>query len=60
VFDPVWERLGPREQAQVIELLVERVDYDGVKGTVAVTFHAAGIKTLAEELARQHSQGRNA
>jgi site-specific DNA recombinase len=60
VFDPVWERPGLREQARVVELLGERVDYDGGKGTVAVTFHAAGIKTLAEELARQQSQGRSA
>jgi site-specific DNA recombinase len=60
IFDPVWETLTPHEQARVVQLLVEQVDYDGVKGTVAVTFHAADIKTLAEELARQHSQGRSA
>ncbi|MDR1611891.1 MAG: recombinase family protein [Planctomycetota bacterium] len=50
LFDPVWEALSPREQARVIRLLVQRVDYDGGKGTVSVTFHPAGIKTLAEEL----------
>ncbi len=46
LFDPVWETLTPREQARVIRLLVQRVDYDGEKGTVSVTFHPAGIKTL--------------
>ncbi len=50
LFDPVWDTLSPREQARVIRLLVERVDYDGDKGTVSVTFHPAGIRTLAEEL----------
>jgi site-specific DNA recombinase len=35
LFDPVWERLSPKEQARVIHLLVEGVDYDGEKGVRA-------------------------
>jgi site-specific DNA recombinase len=50
-FDPVWETLAPREQVRVVQLLVERVDYDGPAGKVAIRFHAAGIQNLAEELA---------
>ena len=50
LFDPVWETMSPREQVRVIRLLVQQVDYDGEKGTVSVTFHPSGIKTLAEEL----------
>jgi len=50
LFDPVWETLSPREQVRVVRLLVQRVEYDGEKSTVAVTFHPAGIKTLADEL----------
>ncbi len=50
-FDPVWETLAPREQVRVIRLLVQRVDYDGDKGTVSVSFHPAGIKTLSREAA---------
>ena len=50
VFDPVWETLSPREQARIIQLLVERVDYNGKDGTVSVTFRPNGIKTLAQEL----------
>jgi len=50
-FDPVWDSLAPRERTRVVQLLVQRVSYDGGKGTVAVTFHQAGIKTLAEEQA---------
>jgi site-specific DNA recombinase len=51
VFDPVWESLTPAEQARVVHLLVERVDYDGSKGKVTITFQPTGIKTLAEERA---------
>ena len=50
LFDPAWDALSPREQARIIHLLVERVDYDGKNGTVSVTFHPAGIETLADEL----------
>ena len=46
-FDPVWESLTPRGQARIIRLLVERVDYDGEKETLAVTFRPTGIKSLA-------------
>jgi site-specific DNA recombinase len=48
-FAPVWEQLGPKEQARVVQLLVERVDYDGSAGTVAVTFRPTGIQALARE-----------
>jgi site-specific DNA recombinase len=56
VFDPVWQALTPKEQAQVVQLLVERVDYDGAHGKVAITFHPTGIRTLADELARQQKE----
>jgi site-specific DNA recombinase len=49
VFDPVWESLTPLEQVRVVRLLVRRVDYDGARGKVAITFHPTGIKTLADE-----------
>ncbi|RLC37127.1 recombinase family protein, partial [candidate division Kazan bacterium] len=50
-FDPVWESLSPRERTRLIHLLVERVGYDGDKGTLSITFRPAGIKTLAREAA---------
>lgn len=50
-FDPVWSSLTPREQARVVELLVERVDYDGARGKVAVTFHPNGIRDFGEQFA---------
>lgn len=46
-FDPVWEALVPREQANLLQLLIERVDYDGVAKEVAITFRPSGIDSLA-------------
>jgi site-specific DNA recombinase len=34
-FDALWDCLAPREQARVVELLVERVAYDGHAAKVA-------------------------
>jgi site-specific DNA recombinase len=48
-FDPVWEALSPREQARIVQLLVERIDYDGGEGTIAIAFHPGGLKTLVAE-----------
>ena len=49
LFDPVWETLAPREQARVLHLLIERVDYDGENGNVSITFHPTGIRTLTQQ-----------
>jgi site-specific DNA recombinase len=49
-FDQMWETLVPREQARVLELLVEQVEYDGQRGSVSLTFHPCGIKSLTHEL----------
>jgi len=49
-FGPVWGSLTPGEQARLVQLLVEGVEFDGKAGKVAITFHPAGIKTLADEL----------
>jgi site-specific DNA recombinase len=54
-FDPVWEALTPREQARVLRLLVQRVDYDGDKGTVSVTFHPTGIEMLSREYPEENA-----
>lgn len=50
-FDVLWSSLTPREQVRVVELLVERVDYDGVHGKVAVTFHPNCLRALGEQFA---------
>ncbi|WP_145096504.1 hypothetical protein [Anatilimnocola aggregata] len=43
LFDPLWETLSTREQARLLQLLIERVDYDGREGTISITFHPSGI-----------------
>jgi len=53
LFDPVWDSLSPREQVRVMQLLVERVNYDGSKGTVSITFHPTGIRSLTDKMAQQ-------
>ena len=45
-FASLWESFSPREQARVIELLIERVDYDGANSSVSVTFRPAGITEI--------------
>jgi site-specific DNA recombinase len=55
-FDALWDCLTPREQARVIELLVERVAYDGRAGKIAITFRPTGIKTLAVELTERKDE----
>ncbi len=54
-FDPVWETLTIREQTRVLQLLIQRVDYDGDQGTVSVTFHPAGIETLSREYLEENA-----
>jgi len=48
-FDGLWQSLSPREQARMLRLLIQRVDYDGANGKIAVTFHANGIRTLGQK-----------
>ncbi len=46
---PIWDVLFPNEQARIINLLIEKVAYNGEKGMVTINFQPLGIKTLAEE-----------
>lgn len=46
-FDPLWETLNFREQARLLQLLIERIEYDRHKGTISITFLPSGIKALA-------------
>jgi len=47
----VWNTLSPREQVQLVALLVARVEFDASAGTVAVSFHPTAIKALARKQA---------
>jgi site-specific DNA recombinase len=59
-LDPSWEAMAPDEQARVVQLLVSRVDYDGARSKVSITFHPLGLKTLAGELLGPSSEERSA
>ena len=55
-FDTVWAHLAPREQCRIVELLVERVVYDGAGGNISITFRPSGIKALAGETTGQEEE----
>jgi site-specific DNA recombinase len=52
-FRAMAESLTAPEQARMVQFVVQRVDYDGVRGKVSTTFDSAGIKTLVDELAER-------
>lgn len=47
-FDGVWSNLSPKEQAKLVRMLIQRVDYDANKGSVAITFHPLGLRTIGQ------------
>jgi site-specific DNA recombinase len=46
-FEGLWETNQPREQVRLAKLLIDRVDFDGVAGNVAITFHDTGLQSLS-------------
>ncbi len=40
--------MRPRERNELVELLIQSIEYDGVAGTVDIHFHATGISTLGQ------------
>ena len=51
-FDAVWQALTSHEQGKLLRLLVQRIDYDGGQGKVAIVFHQTGIGELAARCRR--------
>ena len=47
-FDDLWQSLPPKEQVRLVRLLIERVNFDGPGGNVAITFHSTGLQSLTE------------
>jgi len=45
-FTSLWEALKPKERVRVVHLLVERIGYDGRKGSLSITFRPCGIEAL--------------
>jgi site-specific DNA recombinase len=56
LFDPVWEALPLRDQARILHLLIERIDYDGEKGSLVIRFHPTAIRALTDELNRHQER----
>jgi site-specific DNA recombinase len=59
-LDPAWDSMTPDEQGRIVRLLVARVNYDGARGKMAITFHPLGLKTLAGERLGTHSEEQSA
>lgn len=51
-FTPIWDVLYLKEKVRIIQLLIQRVSYNGEDGTIAITFHPSGIKRLAAEMSQ--------
>ncbi len=51
-----WEALPALAQARLVQRLVERIDYDGVQGTVAITFAADAAQAVAEQQALRREE----
>ena len=52
-FDPVWNALAPREQQRVLNLLVQRVEYNGESGNVEITFEPNGFDVFLEQFSER-------
>ena len=46
-LDTLWKSITQREQLKLMEVLVERVEYDPQDVAISVSLHRSGIKTLA-------------
>jgi site-specific DNA recombinase len=52
-FEAVWQLLTLVEQRRVVHLMVERVEFDGKLGKVAITYHPLGLKAFADKFAKE-------
>jgi len=49
-FDPVWDALYPKERARIMQMLIEKIDYNGKDGALVIQFKPLGMKSLAAEM----------
>jgi len=45
-FDRVWKAMTTREQAELLGLLVAKVEFDQSDCTISISLHASGIASL--------------
>jgi len=60
LFGPAWEGLLPREQANVLQMLLESVVYDGTTKGVELSLRPTGIAALATDMASVLSPAKHA
>ena len=46
-LDTLWNSITQHEQLKLMEVLVERVEYDPQDVAISESFHRSGFKTLA-------------
>ena len=54
-FESLWDKLKPIERQQMFQQIIKQIVYDGRDGQVAITFHGAGLKTMAEQVKEEAS-----
>ena len=50
-FTPIWEVIHPSERIRLVQLLVERVEYDARQDAIQIAFRASGMKGLVQDQA---------
>ncbi len=50
LFDPIWGVLFPVEQARIIQLLIDSIDFNAGTGKMGIEFAPSGIQALAGEI----------
>ena len=45
-FDQLWQTLMPHEQIKMLQLLIERIDYDGAEGDLSIAFNPHGLHQM--------------
>ncbi|MGC3971115.1 MAG: recombinase family protein [Pirellulales bacterium] len=48
-FDELWKVMTIVEKQKLLNLLIERIDYDGRAGQVTIHFHPSGLESLLTE-----------
>lgn len=49
-FDNIWNALNTLEKAEVLGLLVSRIEFDAADSSLSISMHPAGIKSLANNV----------
>ncbi len=45
-LEPIWAELFPAERARLLDLLLERIEFDAPSGEVAITFRPGGPRAV--------------